>query len=101
MKKYAKIISQETKVCQVGIGNNEVFYRKNGMVQMDVEKGYDGNWYLKGHTPVQPEATYAEKRLAEYPPISEQLDMIYWDKVNGTTNWQGTITAIKAKYPKE
>ena len=101
MKKYAKIINQETKVCQVGIGNNEVFYRKNGMTQIDVEKGYDGNWYLKGYTPVPPEPSYAEKRLAEYPPISEQLDMIYWDKVNDTNNWQDTITAIKTKYPKE
>ncbi len=101
MKKYAKVINQETKVCQVGIGNNEVFYRQNGMVQMDVEQAYNGQWYISGYAPIQPEPTYAEKRLAEYPPISEQLDMIYWDKVNGTNNWQDTITAIKTKYPKE
>ena len=101
MKKYAKIINDQTKQCIIGIGTNETFYRQNGMSQMDVEQAYDGNWYLKGYTPVPPEPSYAEKRLAEYPPIGEQLDMIYWDKVNGTNFWQETITTIKTKYPKE
>lgn len=45
--------------------------------------------------------TYAEKRAAEYPAIGDQLDMIYWDKINGTHNWEETITAIKEKYPKD
>src|SRR6056300_1289136 len=27
-------------------------------------------------------------RATAYPSIQEQLDMQYWDKVNGTTNWQ-------------
>ena len=49
---------------------------------------------------VQPEPTYAELRQQEYPPIEEQLDMLYWDKVNGTNLWQETITEIKEKYPK-
>lgn len=48
----------------------------------------------------QPEPTYAELRQQEYPPIEEQLDMIYWDKVNGTNDWVDLITEIKEKYPK-
>ena len=47
-----------------------------------------------------PEATYIEKRLSAYPPIPEQLDMIYWDKVNGTDLWKEKIAEIKAAYPK-
>lgn len=43
---------------------------------------------------------YQELRAKEYPPIQEQLDMIYWDKMNGTNNWEKTITAVKEKYPK-
>lgn len=35
-----------------------------------------------------------------YPPIGDQLDMIYWDSVNKTTVWQDTIAAIKAANPK-
>jgi len=40
------------------------------------------------------------KQTRKYPPISEQLDMIYWDGVNGTTNFQTAIAAVKAKSPK-
>lgn len=51
-------------------------------------------------TPVY-ETTYKEKRQDEYPSVSEQLDMIYWDKINNTNNWITTISQIKEKYPKE
>ncbi|MGD1046008.1 MAG: hypothetical protein ABR936_11910 [Bacteroidota bacterium] len=43
--------------------------------------------------------TYSELRKAAYPLIADQLDMIYNDKINGTTIWVDTITAIKIKYP--
>ena len=36
----------------------------------------------------------------QYPPIENQLDMIYWDKINGTNNWVETITKIKEETPK-
>ena len=35
-----------------------------------------------------------------YLPIEEQLDMQYWDAVNGTTTWKDHVAAVKAKYPK-
>jgi hypothetical protein len=44
--------------------------------------------------------TYKYQRQAEYPSMQEQLDMQYWDSVNGTTTWQDTINMIKVKYPK-
>lgn len=43
---------------------------------------------------------YKEKRAAEYPSIQEQLDMQYWDSINGTTTWQDAIDTVKNKYPK-
>ena len=46
------------------------------------------------------EPDYATLRQQEYPSRDEQLDMMYWDKVNGTTVWEDTIQAIKDKYPK-
>ena len=49
---------------------------------------------------VLPEPDYQELRRRAYPDIEEQLDMLYWDKVEGTNIWQETISAIKAKYPK-
>lgn len=62
--------------------------------------GCDGKRYFKGEEPTPPEPTYAEKRAKEYPPVQDQLDMIYWDKINGTNMWQEKITEIKTKYPK-
>ena len=44
---------------------------------------------------------YQRDRAKDYPTIQEQLDMQYWDKINGTNNWQDAINAVKAKYPKE
>jgi len=44
---------------------------------------------------------YKYKRIEEYPTIQEQLDMQYWDNVNGTTNWEDTIAKVKADNPKE
>ena len=46
------------------------------------------------------EPDYATLRSQEYPSREDQLDMMYWDKVNGTTIWEDTIQAIKEKYPK-
>jgi hypothetical protein len=40
------------------------------------------------------------QRLRKYPSIGEQLDMLYWDNVNGTNVWQNTIAAVKTEYPK-
>ena len=44
---------------------------------------------------------YQRYRAKEYPSIQEQLDLQYWDKINGTNNWQDAINAVKAQYPKE
>ena len=43
---------------------------------------------------------YKKLRATAYPSIAEQLDMLYWDKVNGTSNWQAAIDAVKQQYPK-
>jgi len=45
--------------------------------------------------------SYKVLRAKEYPPIEEQLDLIYWDKINGTNNWEKAISAVKERYPKQ
>ena len=40
------------------------------------------------------------QRDRKYPSIGEQLDQIYWDKNNGTKNWEETIDAVKAEHPR-
>ena len=49
----------------------------------------------------QRERIWKPQRLAAYPPIEDQLDMIYWDQINGTQKWRDTITEIKKKFPKD
>jgi len=39
-------------------------------------------------------------RATAYPSIQKQLDMQYWDKVNGTTNWEDAIAKVKLDNPK-
>ncbi len=56
---------------------------------------------IKIEEPEPYEPTYADLRLAEYPTIGDQLDMIYWDKINNTNVWVEKISEIKAKYPKD
>lgn len=43
---------------------------------------------------------YQRERATAYPTIQEQLDMQYWDKVNGTTNWENAIAKVKSDNPK-
>ena len=55
------------------------------MVELQAE--YDANQYQRD-------------RATVYPSIQEQLDMQYWDNVNGTTNWEDAIAKVKADNPK-
>jgi hypothetical protein len=46
------------------------------------------------------QAKVIENRRKAYPPIGDQLDMIYHDKMNNTTVWTDTIQSVKETYPK-
>jgi len=67
--------------------------------EIDVKWVTDDEWAViqEANKPVP---TYAELRKREYPPAAEQLDMIYWDKVNNTNNWQMVIEKVKRDIPK-
>ena len=73
---------------------------ENGYIIQEIEATEEGRQFQIVEF-IEPERNYAEKRAIAYPSIPEQLDMIYWDKVNGTNLWQEKIAQIKAKYPKE
>ena len=40
------------------------------------------------------------KRASAYPSLQEQMDMQYWDAVNGTTTWKDAIAKVKSDNPK-
>ena len=43
---------------------------------------------------------YQRTRAKSYPLIEEQLDMQYWDLVNGTTKWKDAVAKVKEENPK-
>ena len=55
---------------------------------VEIQTAYDNNEYQRD-------------RATAYPTIQEQLDMQYWDNVNGTTTWEDAIAKVKADNPKD
>ncbi len=43
---------------------------------------------------------YARARAEAYAPIADQLDMQYWDSVNGSRTWLDHVEAVKEAHPK-
>ena len=107
MIKYAQIINEQTKQCEVGMGTNAEFYRSVGMTEMEVEQAYDGAWYVKGYAPEKPiEELQAEVRavrnrylqetdkymIADYPLTEEERQKVkayreYLRDYTLTENW--------------
>ena len=76
MKKYAKVINEETKQCEVGLGTNSAFYQSIGMTEMEVEQAYDGSWYVAGYAPAKPEPTKEEQQKARENAYKAEVDPI-------------------------
>ena len=80
--------------------NAKVFVRGNDIDSCEIE-------WLEGTSEISKEdikakissMEYISKRQVEYPPIGEQLDMIY-RAGQGGDEFQKAIKAIKDKYPK-
>ena len=79
-----------------------------------VDNNLDTIEWLNGTTPiskadieakmVELQADYDAKQYQRdriYPSIGEQLDMQYWDSVNGTTTWKDAVAKVKADNPKD
>lgn len=64
MEKYAKIINEQTKEVQIGVGCHDEYYIEIGMSLMNVEQAYNGRWYVEGYAPAEPELV---------PPTDEEI----------------------------
>lgn len=115
MEKYAKIEDENLKICSVGLGTNDSYYKSIGMVKMDVEQAYTGTWYVKGYAPKKPAPTKEDQeqaRAAEYnlyvDPITAHIQRLrdeeqtqeIIDKINALIDERKEkVEEIKAKYP--
>ncbi len=76
MIKYAKVINNETGLCEVGTGTNSKFYKSIGMKEQDVSQSdIDGKWYLSDKCPMKSD----EDKLAEakQAKLNEATDKAY------------------------
>ena len=74
---YAKIINEETKQCDVALGE----IHPADFIDMKVEKGWDNNWYLEGYVP-QPSIDEQNEQIrlqrqARYISESDPLRLDY------------------------
>ena len=69
----------------------------NRHYKMFIEDIALGNDTVEGPDVIEP--SYVELRAAAYPSMVDQLDMQYWDGVNGTTTWADAIQAVKNAHP--
>ena len=115
MKKYAKVINEETKEVSIGTGTNTVFYKSIGMSEMEVEQAYDGSWYVAGYAPTKPEPTKEEQQKAretaykaEVDPITchiqrlgdeEQTPEVIAEIASLVEERKAKVAEIKARYP--
>ena len=86
------------------VGNDASF----GITKTGVLEWYDKNIEKPTDDAVQAKLTELQanydakkyQRDRQYPPIGEQLDLQYWDKVNGTSKWQEAVSKVKSDHPK-
>lgn len=76
MIKYGKIINNETKECEVGLGTDVEYYKSLGMVLLDVEQSWYGAWFLKGFTPIKPAPSIDELKELRAIAYAEEVDPI-------------------------
>jgi hypothetical protein len=96
--------------------NREIDFRKDVKINVD-QNGVNGSiteWNLDIPKPTMAQLDAFEaqaiayeqlqdilnNRRTAYPSIADQLDMLYWDKVNGTENWLNSIESVKNRFPK-
>ena len=71
---YARITDINTNKCEVGLGTNDAFYKSIGMVKMDVEQAWDGNWYKEGYAPSKPSSVEKEEDIVELKAKLKNID---------------------------
>lgn len=65
---------------------------------------WNGKWIYEEvvvEEETRPELTYREKRMMEYPPITDYLDAIVKGDTDQLDSYIKACLAVKEKYPKE
>jgi FKBP-type peptidyl-prolyl cis-trans isomerase (trigger factor) len=95
-KPYMKAITEINPSAQVEMWSNDLSTINwlNGTTPISIED------IEAKATEIETRDAHIEPRQKAYPSITDQLDMQYHDKVDGTTTWQDAIQAVKDANPK-
>ena len=92
MIKYARILNDETKLCEIGTGTNVEFYQSLGFIQQDVEQSdLNGQWYLSGYAPMKTDEQKAQERRKQF---NDNFVITSWGAFRKTP--QGYSSAVEA-----
>jgi len=83
---------EEQKPLKKSIGNETVEFDDNDYEWVINNRANELFW--------QQENGWIQARKDAYGSIEDQLDMQYWDSVNGTTVWADHIAQVKSDNPK-
>jgi len=78
------------------LGDGEVIYHDNQTQPTEAEITAEVTRLQAEYDSKQ----YQRDRAEAYPSLTEQADMAYWDRQNGTTTLDDAISAVKAEFPK-
>ena len=92
MIKYAKVINEETGLCEVGVGTNTEFYKSIGMTLLDVQQSdIDGDWYLTEKCPMKSDEEKLQQ--AKETKLKEILDKAYeYENKTGLVSFDGRVS---------
>ncbi len=93
--------NSEIEAMMTANGGDGLFISVNG-----VRREYNDAEYAQAKTDLgnqkwdNQQFGYISARQSAYGSITDQLDMQYWDEVNGTTTWKDHIAKVKSDNPK-
>tara|TARA_R100001082_G_scaffold60581_1_gene33690 strand:- start:41 stop:337 length:297 start_codon:yes stop_codon:yes gene_type:complete len=74
-----------------------VFDKDNNKINLDQSKIDEARAAIDKEAD---DTKYQRDRATAYPSLADQLDMQYWDQVNGTTKWKEAVAKVKSDNPK-
>ena len=89
IKSNAKISVNDNDINKITWNDNNPTNITNEQIlakQVELQADYDAKQYQRDRV---------------YPSIQDQLDMQYWDNVNGTTTWKDAVAKVKSDNPKD
>jgi len=83
---------EDAKPLYKQVNNERLEFTDDDYAQAKIDLG-NNKWEIQ-------QFGYVQARQEAYGSIADQLDMQYWDSVNGTTTWKDHIAKVKSDNPK-